>query len=343
MLDAEPAGPGADEVDPVPEENAEFSQKMDEGAPEEFGMEAQGKIAGLPETHFPGHYCCQQGNGKNSGQRLEKPSPAGGVGLYNQPFSGDTNQRQGNGHLLAVYGQPAADDKTGPAGELTHGERFTTCGSSQPQVQKKSCQVEHGGERTVALDDIGNGVDRQGVAEEYQRDEKAYGIKSMFWLYSPGTGKKTKLAQNQEQQEAVGPVNSDVNQVVSGQPQPMDSIIHDKSKPGDLPAGKKKMLSQIDLVEDNEHFASLWSYAQSERRRLVLALCHKETDSPDFLRLGVIQEKLAGYGIEVSDENLIEDLEFLRELELVKLVGETGGGHYELTIPLMGIDQCQKA
>jgi len=90
------------------------------------------------------------------------------------------------------------------------------------------------------------------------------------------------------------------------------------------------------LVEDNEHFASLWDYAQSNRRRFILALCHKEADSPDFLRLGVIQERLFSYGIEVSDETLIEDLEFLRELELIELVGETGGGHYVLAIPLMG-------
>jgi len=90
------------------------------------------------------------------------------------------------------------------------------------------------------------------------------------------------------------------------------------------------------LVEDNEHFASLWDYAQSDRRRFILALCHKEADSPDLLRLGVIQERLFSHGIEVSDETLIEDLEFLRELELIKLVGETGGGHYVLAIPLMG-------
>ena len=90
------------------------------------------------------------------------------------------------------------------------------------------------------------------------------------------------------------------------------------------------------LVEDNEHFASLWDYAQSDRRRFILALCHKEIDSPDLLRLGVIQERLFSHGIEVSDETLIADLEFLRELELIELVGEASGGHYVLAIPLMG-------
>jgi type I restriction enzyme M protein len=90
------------------------------------------------------------------------------------------------------------------------------------------------------------------------------------------------------------------------------------------------------LVQDNEHFASLWDYAGSDRRRFLLALCHKESGSPDALRLGVIQERLLVHGIEINDETLIADLEYLRELELVELVGEPGGGHYALAIPLMG-------
>lgn len=91
------------------------------------------------------------------------------------------------------------------------------------------------------------------------------------------------------------------------------------------------------LIVHNEHFSTLWGYAMSERRRFILALCQKEADSPDPFRLGVIQEKLASYGIGVDDEALIADLEFLRELELIDLVGKSGDGHYILTIPLMGI------
>jgi type I restriction enzyme M protein len=90
------------------------------------------------------------------------------------------------------------------------------------------------------------------------------------------------------------------------------------------------------LVEDNEHFASLWDYASSDRRRFILALCHREADGPDVFRLGVIQERLASHAIEVDDETLIADLEFLRELELIELVGEFSDGHYVLAIPLMG-------
>jgi len=90
------------------------------------------------------------------------------------------------------------------------------------------------------------------------------------------------------------------------------------------------------LVEDNEHFASLWDYAGTDRRRFLLALCHHEAAGPDPLRLRVIQELLIKHGIEISDDALIADLEFLRELELIELIGEHGGGHYNLAIPLMG-------
>jgi type I restriction enzyme M protein len=91
------------------------------------------------------------------------------------------------------------------------------------------------------------------------------------------------------------------------------------------------------LIKDNEHFASLWDYAETDRRRFILMLCHKEASGPDPLQLGVIQEYLLSHGIETDDETLIADLEFLRELELVELIGKITGGHYALTIPLMGI------
>lgn len=91
------------------------------------------------------------------------------------------------------------------------------------------------------------------------------------------------------------------------------------------------------LVEENEHFASLWDYAWSDLRRFLLALCQRESGGPDILRLPVIQEHLLNYGIEISDDRLIADLEFLRELELIEFVGDSGGGHYELAIPMMGI------
>tara|TARA_Y100001960_G_scaffold41628_1_gene40745 strand:+ start:1223 stop:6427 length:5205 start_codon:yes stop_codon:yes gene_type:complete len=90
------------------------------------------------------------------------------------------------------------------------------------------------------------------------------------------------------------------------------------------------------LIENNEHFASLWDYVRRDRRRFLLALFQKESKNPDLLRLGIIQEKLLSLNIKVRDEVLSEDLEYLQELELIKLIGKGQDGQYELQVPLMG-------
>lgn len=91
------------------------------------------------------------------------------------------------------------------------------------------------------------------------------------------------------------------------------------------------------LVADNEHFASLWDYARTNRRRYILALCHQSRSDPESLRFGVIQERLLDAGIEVNDEDLSADLNHLRELELIELDTDSPGDHYKLAVPLMGI------
>lgn len=94
------------------------------------------------------------------------------------------------------------------------------------------------------------------------------------------------------------------------------------------------------LIEDNEHFASLWDYAGGEERpqlrRYLLALCHRAGGAATPLRLGVIQERLLADGIEVSDSGLAAALDHLRELELIDLIGDGIGAQYRLSIPLMG-------
>jgi type I restriction enzyme M protein len=90
------------------------------------------------------------------------------------------------------------------------------------------------------------------------------------------------------------------------------------------------------LADNNEHFASLWDYAGSDRRRFILGIIYKEEADSNFLHFGTLKERLSSYGIELNDENLIADIEFLRELELVDLKGEICSGHYVLSIPLMG-------
>jgi len=91
-----------------------------------------------------------------------------------------------------------------------------------------------------------------------------------------------------------------------------------------------------ELVQDNEHFASLWDYTELERRRFILFLLHHEKDGPDPMTLNVIEAKLENSGVELREETLIEDLEYLQELELVEFHGESMSHSYALTIPLMG-------
>ena len=103
------------------------------------------------------------------------------------------------------------------------------------------------------------------------------------------------------------------------------------------------------LVKDNEHFASLWDYAaqgilsgRSRRQYLlaVLAEAFKRSVDIDF---GGLHETILQQGVEVGDEALAADLEYLRELDLISLTAEHGAARYRLAIPLMAdwIDQQQ--
>jgi type I restriction enzyme M protein len=89
------------------------------------------------------------------------------------------------------------------------------------------------------------------------------------------------------------------------------------------------------LVKDNEHFASLWDYAASHRRRLILMLCSQRSKPTEQVSFGELLELLTQRGIEITDEKLDADLSYLRELELIELVGTSADLHYQLAIPLM--------
>ena len=91
-----------------------------------------------------------------------------------------------------------------------------------------------------------------------------------------------------------------------------------------------------EMVEDNEHFRTLWGYAGTERRRFVLALCQQLEEGPDPITLSLLETKLEEYDIALPPgDRLGDDLEFLRELELLKLQDTARGSAYVLAIPLM--------
>ena len=89
------------------------------------------------------------------------------------------------------------------------------------------------------------------------------------------------------------------------------------------------------VTEDNEHFRTLWGYAGTERRRFLLALCQNLGDRRP-ITLDLLERSLRGHGVHLHrGERLGDDLEFLRELEMLELQGTRSGSAYRLAIPLM--------
>lgn len=89
------------------------------------------------------------------------------------------------------------------------------------------------------------------------------------------------------------------------------------------------------FVRDNEHFASVWDYVESDRGRLITLLCHQLTSDPDPVTFGVIKDRLYRDGLTINDGQLETDLTSLRELEIIEFSGAKKGSVYSLTVPLM--------
>ena len=90
------------------------------------------------------------------------------------------------------------------------------------------------------------------------------------------------------------------------------------------------------MVQDNEHFHTLWGYAGSERRRLILALCASLTNEAHTVGLRQLNIKFDENGISIpSDDDLADDVTELRELEMLEFDESSNGGIYRLSVPLM--------
>ena len=91
-----------------------------------------------------------------------------------------------------------------------------------------------------------------------------------------------------------------------------------------------------EMVRDNEHFRTLWDYAGTARRRLLLALCDHLAKGPDAVNLDLFSVKLQEHGVPLRrDSELDGDVAELRELELLDLDDSYRGGTYRLSVPLM--------
>lgn len=89
------------------------------------------------------------------------------------------------------------------------------------------------------------------------------------------------------------------------------------------------------MVRDNEHFQALWSYAETERRRYLMCVCHRLAEGAQRVNAALLNENLEAAGIVVPIERVDDDLKFLVELELVAMVNTPVGPQYELALPLM--------
>lgn len=92
-----------------------------------------------------------------------------------------------------------------------------------------------------------------------------------------------------------------------------------------------------EMVQDNEHFRTLWGYAGSERRRMLLELVEKLASGPDPVTFSLLETKIEELGIPIpASERLGDDIEYLRELELLDLDSQTTVTAYRIAVPLLG-------
>ena len=91
-----------------------------------------------------------------------------------------------------------------------------------------------------------------------------------------------------------------------------------------------------EMVRDNEHFRTLWDYAGTARRRLLLALCDRLAEEPDAVNLDLFSVKLQEHGVPLRRNSELDgDVAELRELELLDFDDSYRGGTYRLSVPLM--------
>ena len=94
--------------------------------------------------------------------------------------------------------------------------------------------------------------------------------------------------------------------------------------------------SAKEMIHDNEHFRTLWGYAKTERRRLILALCQKFEKQQNIITIDLLDAKLEEMGVVIPrGETVGDDVESLRELELLKMDTRARSSVYRLAIPLM--------
>ena len=93
-----------------------------------------------------------------------------------------------------------------------------------------------------------------------------------------------------------------------------------------------------EMVRDNEHFRTMWDYAGTYLRRLLLGLCERLSGGSEAVTLDVLAANLEALGLTFERRSaLADDVEFLRELELLEFDAASRGGTYRVAVPLLGL------
>ena len=86
------------------------------------------------------------------------------------------------------------------------------------------------------------------------------------------------------------------------------------------------------MVEDSEHFRTLWDRLTTDRRRYLTCLVDQLADGPDRITSDLLAARLESDGVPIVDAASIGgDLEQLRELEVLVLEA----GEYKVAIPIL--------
>jgi hypothetical protein len=92
-----------------------------------------------------------------------------------------------------------------------------------------------------------------------------------------------------------------------------------------------------ELVDSCGHFRDCWEIAGNARRRLILSLVWRNQQEEIPATMGYLEEELQGLGLDCPDEDRIgQDIQTLRELELITLKKSGSSQYYTLAIPLFG-------
>jgi type I restriction enzyme M protein len=90
-----------------------------------------------------------------------------------------------------------------------------------------------------------------------------------------------------------------------------------------------------ELLEENEHFATLWQHIKNDRRRYLAYLVANLSDGADRITSSFLAQRLDADGIAAS--YLDEDLSELREFDILGMREFTQGNTYFVGIPLFAL------